>query len=171
MMLVQSAGDEGRAAAENAVLGIGQRETHRIVPHGGFTDPEYGSVGLTEENARAKEKCLVVVVPYREMDRAVIDGRTEGYCKMIVSEETHRMLGAQVVGEQALEIIQLVAAGMAADMRVEQLAELEIAYPTYTAILGLAARQVCREMGVVPLSPQWRALGQPRSAEWERSEA
>ncbi len=170
IMLVQSAEDEGRAAVENAILGIGQRETHGIVPHGGFTDPEYGSVGLTEANARAQEECLVVVVPYREMDRAVIDGRTEGFCKMVVSRETHRLLGAHVVGEQALEIIQLVAAGMAADMRVEQLAELEIAYPTYTAILGLAARQVCRELGVVPLSPQWRALGQLRGAEWERSE-
>jgi pyruvate/2-oxoglutarate dehydrogenase complex dihydrolipoamide dehydrogenase (E3) component len=171
IMLVQSAGDEGRAAAENAVLGIGHRETHLIVPHGGFTDPEYGSVGLTEAQARAQEGSVVVVVPYREMDRAVIDDRTEGFCKLIVSKETHRLLGAQVVGEQAVEIIQLVAAGMAAAMRAEQLADLEIAYPTYTAILGLAARQVCRELGVVPLSSQWRALGQLRGAEWERSEA
>lgn len=170
MMLVQSAGDEGRAAAENALLGPGQREIHRIVPHGGFTDPEYGSVGLTEARARAQEDAIVVNVPYREMDRAVIDDRIEGLCKLIVSRATHRLLGAQVVGEQAVEIIQVVAAGMAADMRVEQLADLEMAYPTYSAILGLAARQVCRELGVVPLSPQWRTLSQVRGTEWERSE-
>jgi pyruvate/2-oxoglutarate dehydrogenase complex dihydrolipoamide dehydrogenase (E3) component len=170
MMLVQSAGYEARVAAENAVLGIGQPYTHKIVPHGGFTDPEYGSVGLTEERARALDPdCAVSVVPYSAMDRAVIDGHVVGSCKLIVSRETHRILGAHVVGEQALEIIQLVAAGMTADMWVEQLADLELAYPTYTAIIGLAARNLVRDLGVMPLAPEWRALGRPHAAEWERS--
>jgi pyruvate/2-oxoglutarate dehydrogenase complex dihydrolipoamide dehydrogenase (E3) component len=170
MMLVQSAGYEARVAAENAVLGIGQPYTHKIVPHGGFTDPEYGSVGLTEERARALEPdCVVTEVPFSAMDRAVIDGHPLGSCKVIVSRETHRILGAHVVGEQALEIIQLIAAGMAADMWVEQLADLELAYPTYTAIIGLAARNIVRELGVMPLAPEWRALGRPHASEWERS--
>jgi hypothetical protein len=100
----------------------------------------------------------------------VIDGHTAGFCKLIVSRESHRILGAHIVGEQALEAIQLVAAGMASDMWVEQLAELELAYPTFTAILGLAARQIVRELGVMPLALQWRALGKAHAAEWERSE-
>jgi dihydrolipoamide dehydrogenase len=170
MMLVQSSGYEGRVAAENAVLGPGLPYKHQIVPHGGFTDPEYGSVGLTEEQARAQGDCAVAVVPYVDLDRAVIDGHTTGSCKLIVSVETHRILGAHIVGEQALEAIQIVAAGMAADMWVEQLAELELAYPTYTAIVGLAARQLMRELGVMPLAPQWLALGKLRTAEWEQSE-
>jgi pyruvate/2-oxoglutarate dehydrogenase complex dihydrolipoamide dehydrogenase (E3) component len=169
MMLVQSATDEARAAAENAVLGPGQRPRHDLVPHGGFTDPEYGSVGLTEAQARARHDIAVATVPYAEIDRAVIDGRAEGFCKLIVSRDTHRLLGAHVVGEQAVEIVHVVAAGMAANMWVEQLADLEIAYPTYTAILGLAARRLLRELGVLPLAPQWRALGRP-PAEWERRE-
>ena len=140
------------------------------MPHGGFTDPEYGSVGLTETQARAQADCVVAVVPYTDLDRAVIDDRTPGFGKLIVSQETHRILGAHVVGEQALEIVHLVAAAMSADMWVEQLAELEIAYPTYTAVVGLAARQIVRELGVMPLAAQWRALGQPGIAEWERSE-
>jgi dihydrolipoamide dehydrogenase len=172
MMLVQSGGYEGRIAAENAVMGIGQPYKHIIVPHGGFTEPEYAAVGLTEEQARAiPGGCAVATVRYSEVDRAVIDGHTEGVCKLIVSPESHRILGAHIVGEQALEIVQLVAAGMAADMWVEQLAELEIAYPTYTAIVGLAARRLIQELGVIPLAPQWRTLGQLRLAEWERSEA
>ncbi len=167
MMLVQSAGYEGRIAAENAVLGPGQAYKHLIVPHGGFTDPEYAGVGLAEEQARAAHDCLAAVVPFAEVDRAVIDDRTEGFCKLIVSRETHRILGAHIVGEQALEAIQLVAAGMAADMWVENLAELELAYPTYTAIVGLAARHLCEELGVVPLASKWRSLGRVRNAEWE----
>ncbi len=169
MMLVQSAGYEARIAAENAVLGPEQRYEHRIVPHGGFTDPEYGSVGMTESAAReAGEEYLTAEVPYADLDRAVIDGRPEGLFKLIVSHETHRILGAHAVGEQALEIVQIIAAGMAADMWVEQLAEMELAYPTFSAIAGLAARRIVRQLGVMPLAPEWRALATPHAAEWER---
>lgn len=169
MMLVQSGSYEGRIAAENAVMGIGQTYQHNIVPHGGFTDPEYGSVGLTEAQARLNGYDYVTaVVPYTDLDRAVIDSHTEGFCKLIVSQDNHRILGAHIVGEQALESIQLVAGGMVADMWIEQLAELEIAYPTYTAAVGLAARQIVHKLGVTPLASQWRALSRPH-AEWERS--
>jgi pyruvate/2-oxoglutarate dehydrogenase complex dihydrolipoamide dehydrogenase (E3) component len=172
MMLVQSAGYEALTAVENALLGVGQPQKHHIVPHGGFTDPEYGSVGLTEAQAQAAGDYLVAQVEYRELDRAVIDGRTDGLCKLIVSPENHRILGAHVVGEQALEIVHMAATGMAAGMWIEQLADLQIAYPTYTAIIGLAARKITRQLGVVPLAPEWRSLEkrQPHkqlSAEWE----
>ncbi len=169
MMLVQSGSHDARVAAENAVLGVGQPYSHQIVPHGGFTDPEYAGVGLTEEQARAEHDCLVAVVPYADLDRAVIDGYTDGFCKLIISQETHRILGAHVVGEQAVEIIQLVATGMAADIWIEQFAELELAYPTYAAIIGLVARRLVRDLGVTPVVPEWCSLCKPAAAEWERS--
>jgi pyruvate/2-oxoglutarate dehydrogenase complex dihydrolipoamide dehydrogenase (E3) component len=172
MMLVQSAMEEGVLAAGNAVLGSKRTSGHRIVPHGGFTDPEYGSVGLTEEKARAApDDYVVAVVPYAALDRALIDGHREGFCKLIVSRETHRILGAHIMGEQALEILQLVATSIAADMQVEQLAEMELAYPTFTAIVGLAARRIIRELGIVPLAPQVQSLSRAYIAEWERGEA
>lgn len=173
MMLVQSASHQARVAAENTVLGPQRKAEHRLVPHGGFTDPEYASVGLTEEQARTSlgpERCVVAVVPYSDMDRAVIDGHTVGFGKLLVDRDTTQIIGAHVVGELAVEIVELVAAGMATGMHVGQLADLEIAYPTYTAIVGLAARQIVRELGVVPVAPEWRALKQIRGAEWERRE-
>lgn len=170
MMLVQSATAEGALAAESAVLGPGGKGKHVIVPHGGFTDPEYGSVGLTESHARAQGDCVVAVVPYAHIDRALIDGHPDGFCKLIVSQSSHRLLGAHIVGEQAVEILHLIAAGMSADIWVEQLAELEIAYPTFAAVVGLAARKIARELGVIPLAPQWRTPGQTVAAEWERSD-
>ena len=72
--------------------------------------------------------------------------------------ESGQLLGAHVVGEQALEIVHMVAAGMTSGMTVEQLATLEIAYPTYAAILGLAARHVVAVQGGLALDPEWRAL-------------
>jgi pyruvate/2-oxoglutarate dehydrogenase complex dihydrolipoamide dehydrogenase (E3) component len=167
MMLVQSAGYEALAAAENAVLGACQTKGHHIVPHGGFTDPEYGSVGLTEAQARESYPVAVAKVSYADMDRAVIDGRTEGLCKLIVDRDNHRLLGAHVAGEQALEVVEVAAAGIAAGMTVDQLADLEIAYPTFTAVLGLAARKITRELNTSQLTPQWRALEKPHAAEWE----
>ncbi len=167
MMLVQSASYEARIAAENAVLGAAGRKQDQIVPHGGFTNPEYASVGPTEEQARQEGDCAVAVVSYADLDRAVIDGRTEGFCKLIVDRDTHRLVAAHVVGEQALEIVHVAAAGMAAEMSVEQLAGLQIAYPTFTAILGLAARRIVAELGAVALAPEWRVLGR-RPAEWEQ---
>jgi pyruvate/2-oxoglutarate dehydrogenase complex dihydrolipoamide dehydrogenase (E3) component len=171
MMLVQSASREARIAVENALLASERNVAHRLVPHGGFTDPEYGSVGPTEQQARENHDCIVAVIPYADLDRAVIDGVPEGFCKLIVDRQTRHIIGAHVVGEQALEIVQMVATGMAGGLDVTQLAELELAYPTLAAIVGLAARQIVRELGLVPVVPEWRSLKLVRGAEWERQTA
>ena len=174
MMLVQSATYEGTLAAENAVLGEDHRDyRHAIVPHGGFTDPEYASVGLTELQAREElgdEDCAVAVVPYSDLDRGVIDGHPDGLCKLVVSRSSRRVLGAHIVGEQAVEVVQLVATAMGAGMRVEDLANLELAYPTFTAIVGLAARQLVRDLDLVPVSPRWRTTARPGATEWEHND-
>ena len=166
-MLVQSANYEGRLAAESAVLGGEPDHRRDIVPHGGFTDPEYGSVGLTEEQAREEYDCAVAVVPYADLDRGVIDGRPEGFCKMIVDRASRRILGAHIVGEQAVEVVQIAATAMRAGMPVEQLADVELAYPTFTAIVGLAARRVSRDLGLVESSPPPKTNGRTIAAEWE----
>jgi pyruvate/2-oxoglutarate dehydrogenase complex dihydrolipoamide dehydrogenase (E3) component len=171
MMLVQSATYEGALAAENAARGGEQGYRHAIVPHGGFTDPEYAGVGLTEVRAREEvgaEDCAVAVVPYADLDRGVIDGRPEGSCKLVVSRSSRLVLGAHIVGEQAVEVVQLAAAAMRGGMSVDQLADLELAYPTFTSIVGLAARRIVRDLD--PDSPRQRASGRSAAAEWEHSE-
>lgn len=148
VMLVQAAQIEGTLAAENAVLGADRVCTHHVVPHGGFTDPEYGSVGLTEEAARAQHGNIVAAsVTYDELDRAVIDDRREGLCKLIVDRPTRRVLGVHVVGEDATEVVQIVAAAMVGNLPVDGLARVEFSYPTFTAIVGLAAREAVRQLG------------------------
>jgi hypothetical protein len=75
-----------------------------------------------------------------------------------------------VVGEQAVEVVHIVAAAMAGKMPVENLAALEFAYPTFAAVIGLAARQLARELNAVPVISEWRELRKLRIAEWERGE-
>ncbi len=170
MMLVQSAGSQARVAAENALLGSKRKDEHKLVPHGGFTDPEYGGVGLTEAQAREQGDPIVAVVPYADMDRAVIDGHPVGFCKMIIDRESKLVIGAHVVGEQAVEVVSMVAAGIAGKLTVDQVAEIEFAYPTFAAIVGLAAREIQRVLGSVSVASEWRDLGQIRGAEWERKD-
>ena len=167
MMLVQSATYEGALAAENAALDDGRDYRHAIVPHGGFTDPEYAGVGLTEDQARREvgDDCVAAVVPYRDLDRGVIDGRPEGSCKLVVSRSSRLLLGAHIFGEQAVEVVQVAAAAMRAGMTVGQLADLELAYPTFTAVVGLAARQIVRELDADPAGG--RASMRSGAAEWE----
>jgi pyruvate/2-oxoglutarate dehydrogenase complex dihydrolipoamide dehydrogenase (E3) component len=169
IMLVQTASYQARYAAENALLGGNLHKLSSSIPHGGFTDPEYAGIGLTEELARKTKVVRVAVVPYADMDRAVIDDHTVGFCKLIVDMETHLVIGAHVVGEQAVEVVQIVAAAMAADMPVERLATIEFAYPTFAAIIGVAARQIAGEMNWIPVESQWQGLSRRRVAEWERT--
>ncbi len=169
VMLVQTASHEARYAVENALLGKSMHNINASIPHGSFTDPEYAGIGLTEEQARKANDCAVAVVPYADMDRAVIDDHTVGFCKLIVDVKTHQVIGAHVVGEQAVEVIQIIAAAMGAEMPVEKLAHLDFAYPTFAAIIGLAARQVSVEMNWIPVESYWNGLSRRRIAEWERT--
>ena len=160
-MLVASAMLEGRVAAENAVLGPRRRVVHEIVPVGSFTDPEYASVGLTEEQARARYDCAVAIARYEDLLRPVADGQPEGFCKLIVETGARRIVGAHVLGEYSAEVIQHVAACMAAGMRVEDVAELQLAFPTFTEGVGLAAQMLVRELGVRPMPQIWSSLRAP----------
>jgi hypothetical protein len=83
----------------------------------------------------------------------VIDGHAEGFCKLIVERRHRYLLGAHVLGEYSAEVIQVAAVAMAANLRVEQLAELQLAFPTFTEALGMAAQQLVRELGVARMPP------------------
>ena len=158
-MVISSATLEGRVAAENAVLGPRRRVVHEIVPGGSFTDPEYGSVGLTEEQARSRYDCAVAVARYEDMLRPVADGQPEGFCKLIVETARRQIVGAHVLGEYSAEVIQMVAACMAAGMRVEDVAELQFAFPTFTEGVSQAAQMVVNQLGVRSLPHLWTSLG------------
>jgi pyruvate/2-oxoglutarate dehydrogenase complex dihydrolipoamide dehydrogenase (E3) component len=156
--LVQPAVLQGHIAAENAVAGRGIPYDSGIVPVGGFTDPEYASVGMTEADARERGNCVVARHDHRHLTRAVVDGRVDGFCKLIADRDTGFLVGAHVLGEYAAEIIQVAALCMAAKMPVLQLACMQFAYPTFTQAIGLAALEVARELDLVPKAVAFDAV-------------
>jgi pyruvate/2-oxoglutarate dehydrogenase complex dihydrolipoamide dehydrogenase (E3) component len=158
-MLVQTARMEGRVAAANAVLGPTRHATYDVVPSGSFTDPEYGRVGLTETEAAAGHDTVVGIARYDDLLRPVADGRPEGFCKLIADRRDHAVLGAHVLGEYSAETVQTVAACMAAGLTVDRVAELQLAFPTFTEGVSMAAQKICRALGIGDFPQAWSYLG------------
>ena len=147
-MLVQGAHFEAFAAAENAVRGPTLEFEHRLLPNGGFTDPDHAGVGLTEDEARKEGREYVAAVAhYADLDRAIIDNRKAGFLKLLVDKQSEQIIGAHAAGENAVEVIQAVATAMAAKATIAALAGIELAYPSYAAILGAAASQLVPNIG------------------------
>jgi dihydrolipoamide dehydrogenase len=156
MMLVPQAIQEGFVAATNAVRGATLKALEGAAPIGSFTDPEYAQVGLTEQQARAASEVLAAKVYFDTTTRTIIDGRTGGFCKLIVDSRTRQILGCHVVGERAVEITQVAAVAMAGRMRVDDLAQVPLSFPTYAGVLGRVAAQATRRLN---LKLKWQAGG------------
>jgi dihydrolipoamide dehydrogenase len=138
-MLVHEALREGLVAATNAALGAGATLPQKVSPIGSFTDPEYASVGLSEISARQAHEVIVATQSFGSLPRPIIDGRETGFCKLIVDRQLHTLLGCHIVGERAVELAQVAATAMAAEMSVQQFALIPFSFPTYASALGRAA--------------------------------
>ena len=146
LLLVPQAVQEGFVAGTNAVRGPIATLTTAPVPVGSFTDPEYAQVGLTEAAARAGHEVLATVVRFDSTTRTIIDGRIEGFCKLVVDRGTSRILGCHVVGDRAVDIAQVAALAMSGGLRVDDLARVPLSFPTYAGILGRLAGTAARQL-------------------------
>ena len=157
LMLVPHAVQDGYLAATNAVQDRGATLSPPASPIGSFTDPEYAQVGPTEAQARRDHDVVVATAPFALAARPIIDGRPDGFCKLIVDRDTHQILGCHVVGERAVEIAQVGAVAIAAAMPVEQFVRIPLSFPTYTNVLGRAAADAARQLDLTDFwdAPQW----------------
>ena len=153
LMLVSQALPDGFVAATNAVQGPTMPIGERVNVAGSFTDPEYAQVGPTEAKARATHDIVTAVVNFDSKTRNVIDGRKLGFCKLIVDRKTCKILGCHVIGERAVDIAEVAAIAIAAEMRVDELAHIPLAYPTYAAVLVGAAVSAAHQLN---LKVGWR---------------
>ncbi len=154
LMLVPEAIQDGFVAATNAVRGPTMPIRDRVSPSGSFTDPEFGQVGLTETNARQAHNIVTAVVRFDSTTRTIIDGHKFGFCKLIADADTSRILGCHVVGERAVDIVQIAAIAIAGGMRVDDLAAVPLLFPTYEGTLFNAAASTAWQLG---LPVVWRA--------------
>ena len=113
LMLVPEAIQDGFVAATNAVRGPTMPLGDRVSPSGSFTDPEYAQVGLTEARARETHDVVTAVVHFNSTTRTIIDGYKFGFCKLLADRKNSRILGCHVIGERAVDIVQVAAIAIA----------------------------------------------------------
>lgn len=87
---------------------------HELIPSAVFTEPEFGSIGLGEEAARAQEKVDIYATTFRPMRSAFAGSESRVMMKLVVSQATQRVLGCHIVAPGAGDMIQL--AGIAVKM-------------------------------------------------------
>ncbi|NNF71181.1 MAG: glutathione-disulfide reductase [Rhodobacteraceae bacterium] len=105
---------EGHAYADTVFGGKDIAPDHDLVPSAIFTQPEYGAVGLTEEDAREDHRIEVYCTSFRPMQSAFIGRSDRVLFKLIVDKDTRKVLGCHIVADGAGELIQL--AGIAIKM-------------------------------------------------------
>ena len=138
-MLAHKATHEGKTAAE-VIAGMKSHFDAKTIPSVAYTDPEVAWMGITEEQAKAEgieyEKG---VFPWAASGRSLSIGRNEGMTKVLLDKDSHRIIGAGMVGTNAGELIAeaVLALEMGAD--VEDIALTVHPHPTLSETFNFAA--------------------------------
>ena len=113
------------------------------VPGCTYCDPEIGSVGLTE--AQAKERGYDVRVgsfPFGVLGRAKMAGETEGFVKIVADRKYDEVLGVHMIGPRSTELVAEAVLALRLESTVEELVRTMHAHPTFSEAVGEAAHAV-----------------------------
>ncbi len=121
---------EGMAFTETVFKDNPTSPDHELVASAVFTQPELGTVGLTEEQARDQEPIEVYCTSFRPMRTAFAGKPSRVLMKLIVSQETRKILGCQIVADGAGELIQMVGIAVKAGLTKEDFDRTCAVHPT-----------------------------------------
>lgn len=129
-----------RLAAKNALNGDSLRYDNAAMPAVVFTDPQVGSVGLTEAEARAAgHDVQTSVLSLDNVPRALAARDTRGLIKLVADRRTRKLLGAHLVAPEGANSIQTAALAIRCGLTIDDLAEAIFPYLTTVEGLKLAA--------------------------------
>ena len=113
---------------------------YSVVPWTTFCDPEVARCGLTEADAREKHGDVDVFrVDLHDVDRAIAEGETKGFIKVITTRWKGKILGVHLVGPNAGEVIHEFVLAMSAGIPLRKLAGIIHVYPTFSSIVWRVA--------------------------------
>jgi dihydrolipoamide dehydrogenase len=138
-MLAHKGSKEGQVAAE-FIAGEPAALDYQAIPAAVFTDPEIGTVGLTEDEAEEEGFDTVVgEFPFRASGRALTTGESDGFVRVVADEESGFLLGAQIVGPEASELIAELGLAIEMGATLEDVAATVHTHPT----LAEAVMEAC----------------------------
>ena len=138
-MLAHKAVHEAHVAAEAAA---GQKSSFdaSVIPGVAYTDPEVAWVGLTEDDAKKQGiKVGVGRFPWAASGRAIANGCDYGFTKLIFDDETHRIVGAGIVGPNAGDMIGEAALAIEMGCDPVDIGKTIHPHPTLGESIGMAA--------------------------------
>lgn len=152
VMLAHVAEAEGRAAARNALAHLAGRApadtvNYRAIPACVYTFPEVATVGL--HSAAAKEAGHAPVsglAKYTGNGKALAEGASEGYVELVAERSTGELLGCQIVGAHAVELIAIAAEAITAQMTVADFQRVIFAHPTVSELLRVSAEALAAKL-------------------------
>jgi dihydrolipoamide dehydrogenase len=141
-MLAHKASKEGEVCAE-VIAGKAAAKDWVAIPGVVFTDPEIGTAGLTEDQAKAKGiEYKVAKFPFVALGRAMALGETEGFVKIIADKKTSRVLGVHIVGPSASDLISEAMLALEMGATAEDLALTIHPHPTLGEAMSEAGAAV-----------------------------
>jgi len=150
--LASTSAEQGRLAAAHA-FGITDVVFPEVYPIGVYTIPEMSSVGLTEEELiKSKEPYVIGRARYDQIARGYIRGDSYGLMKIIVCQNTHKIIGVHIVGADAANLVHIGQVAMIAGMTIYQFAHSTIFnFPTLAEGFKIAAVNAMTELEKLPL--------------------
>jgi len=144
-MLAHKASAEGKVAAAVAA-GEPAALDHQAVPAAVFTDPEIGTVGLTAAEAReAGFEPAVGEFPFDASGRALTTGHAEGFVRVVADEASGFVLGGQVVGPEASELVAELGLAIEMGATLEDVTATVHTHPTLSEAVMEAAEHALGE--------------------------
>lgn len=141
MMLAHMATFQGTRTL-NHIQGKSDKIKFNLVPAAVFTIPEVASVGLTETQCDDEElDYKAVKVPFGAVGKAVAMGEPDGFCKLVIDNETRAILGCHIMGAHASDLIQEVVTMMNLGVTIDDAKDIIHAHPTLNEIIQIAIHQ------------------------------
>jgi pyruvate/2-oxoglutarate dehydrogenase complex dihydrolipoamide dehydrogenase (E3) component len=152
-----------RIVVRNALFLGRERVSALTIPWCTYTDPEIAHVGLDEKQAQQRGiRIKTFVQPLSEVDRAVLDGETEGFVKVHVGEGTDRIVGGTIVASHAGEMISELTLAITGKLGLATIGRTIHPYPTQAEALRKIAdaynrtRLTPRVAGLLRFWLRWR---------------
>jgi len=153
-----------RAVIQNALFFGRQRWTDLIIPWCTYTSPEVAHVGLSEQQAKEQGRAIDTYVQhFAEIDRAILEGETEGFVKVHTKRGSDRILGATIVAPGAGEMISEITLAMTHRLGLSKIGSTIHPYPTQTE----AIRKLGDQYNRTRLTPLVKSLFE-RWLTWSR---